>query len=88
MYLECRVWSAAGEEGDGVPHYQPTLRVSIKLFATHSEKEGWVTAGRDIVHNFKRYFVVKIVKSSKPGADRGKFMVPHSQINVYSRGKW
>lgn len=43
-----------------------------------SEKERWVTAGRDISHNFKRYFVVKIVKSSKPGADRGKFIIPHS----------
>lgn len=41
-----------------------------------SEKEREITAGRYFIHNFKRYFVVKIVKSSKPRADRGKFMVP------------
>lgn len=81
VYLECRVRSAAGEEGDGGPHYQPTLWVSIKLFATHSEKERQVTAGRDIIHNFKRYFVVKIIKSSTPGADRGKFMILHSWLD-------
>lgn len=58
---------------------KPTLWVSIKLCATHSGNERWVSAGRDTIHNFKSYFIVKTVKSTKPGADRGKFLVPHSE---------
>lgn len=58
--------------------------LSNYLLLIVKRKGGWVTAGRNIIHNFKRYFFVKTVKSSKPGADGGKFMVPHSQLNVYS----
>ena len=48
----------------------------------------WLLQEETLFITFKSYFVVKIVKSAKPGADRGKFMV-HTlgKINVYSGKK-
>lgn len=82
-YFRC-TWSAGlplqlGRRGNECSSTKPTLWVSIKLCATHSENERRVSAGRDTIHSFKSYFLVKIVKSTKPGADRGKFLVPHSE---------